>query len=75
MRWFRKTGHFYFPSSLMGYVVLAVFLVMAVGLFIRIDSRSHSVSDTLMNVFFNYVLLAAAYSVIGYFTSDKKGTR
>jgi hypothetical protein len=60
----------------MGYIVLAIFIAVAVRLFISIDSRSHSVSDTLLNVLFNYVILGAVYQVIGYLTSPgSRGTQ
>ena len=76
IRWFRKKGYFFLPYSVMGYIVLAIFIAVAVRLFISIDSRSHSVSDTLLNVLFNYVILAAVYHVIGYLTSPgSRGTQ
>ena len=76
IRWFRKNGYFFLPYSVMGYIVLAIFIAVAVRLFISIDSRSHSVSDTLLNVLFNYVILGAVYHVIGYLTSPgSRGTQ
>ncbi len=70
--WFSRKGIFVVPSSIIGWVLFAGVLVYAVVLFIDIDSRSHSVSDTLMNVGFNYLILGAVYSLIGFLTSKKE---
>ena len=50
-RWFTPFGLIYLPVSVEGFVVTALALAFCVQVFFAIDSRSHSVSDTLYNVF------------------------
>ena len=70
--WFKRSGLFYFPINIFGWIILLVSLVYAVYTFIDIDSRSHSVSDTLINFVLNLIIIGAVYTLIGYFTSAKK---
>jgi hypothetical protein len=72
IKWFIRKGIFFFPSSLIGWLIVIAALGYCVYPFIDIDSRSHSVSDTLMNFVFNALLVAVAYSIIAFFTSRKK---
>jgi hypothetical protein len=72
IKWFIRKGIFFFPDSLIGWIIAIAALGYCVYLFIDIDSRSHSVSDTLMNFVFNALLVAVAYSIIAFFTSRKK---
>ena len=44
-------------------------LAYAVYVFIDIDSRSHSVSDTLINFVFNLLIIGAVCSLIAFLTS------
>ena len=67
--WFRRIGIFFIPKSIIGWIILLCGLSYAVYIFIDIDSRSHSASDTLMNFAFNLVIIGAAYSLIAVFTS------
>ena len=71
LNWFNRIGIFFLPASVIGWLIVAAFVCVAVYFFIDIDSRSHSVSDTLMNFIFNCLILAVIYSVIGFFTSKK----
>ena len=41
----------------------------AVYVFIDIDSRSHSVSDTLINFVFNLLIIGAVYTLIAFLAS------
>ena len=68
LNWFIRKGIFFFPYSIIGWSIFATALGYAVYLFIDIDSRSHSASDTLMNWAFNCLILGVAYSLIGFFT-------
>ena len=70
--WFKRSGFFYFPINIFGWIILLVSLVYAVYTFIDIDSRSHSVSDTLINFVLNLIIIGAVYTLIGYFASAKK---
>jgi len=72
IKWFIRKGIFFFPVSLIGWLIAIAALGYCVYLFIDIDSRSHSVSDTLMNFVFNALLVSVAYSIIAFFTSREK---
>ena len=49
--WFKRRGWFYQPVSWKGGVVLAGALLFCGQVFLAVDRRSHSVSDTLYGVF------------------------
>ena len=72
LSWFKRVGIFFVPASMAGWLILAAGLAYAVYTFIDIDSRSHSVSDTLINFVFNLLLIAAVYSLIAFLTSRKR---
>ena len=67
--WFKRIGIFFLPIAFIGWVILIATLAYAVYVFIDIDSRSHSVSDTLMNFVFNLFIIGAVYSLIAFLTS------
>jgi hypothetical protein len=69
LNWFRREGIFFLPTSIVGWVILLAGIAFAVYSFIDIDSRSHSVSDTLINFVFMLLIIGAVYSLIAYFTS------
>ncbi len=50
-RWFRPWGWFYYPTSWQGALLILLLLAFCVQVFIAVDSRSHSVSDTLYGIF------------------------
>lgn len=56
----------------MGWLLLLVAIFYAVYTFIDIDSRSHSVSDTLINFVFNLLIIGAIYSLIAFATNAIK---
>ncbi|HEY8927587.1 MAG TPA: hypothetical protein VIM55_00250 [Mucilaginibacter sp.] len=72
LNWFTRKGIIYLPASLIGWVIMALAAAYAVYTFIDIDSRSHSVSDTLINFMFNFLLIGLVYTIIAYFTEAKK---
>jgi hypothetical protein len=49
--WFKRWGWFYVPISLAGSVLTLGALAFCVQVFLAIDHKSHSVSDTLYGVF------------------------
>lgn len=67
--WFKRTGIFFIPAAIAGWIILAAGIAFAIYSFIDIDSRSHSASDTLMNFAFMCLIIGAVYSLIGYATS------
>jgi hypothetical protein len=49
--WFKRAGWFYLPVSLPGIVIALVALAFCTQVFLAIDRKSHSASDTLYGVF------------------------
>ena len=72
LNWFTRTGIFYRPASVVGWVILVIATAYAVYTFIDIDSRSHSVSDTMINFVFNLLLIGLIYTIIAYFTEARR---
>jgi len=50
-KWFKRIGWFYVPASLPGAVVTLAVIAFCAQVFLAIDRRSHSASDTLYGVF------------------------
>jgi hypothetical protein len=67
--WFKRNGIIFSPSSIIGWIILLISIVYSIYSFIQIDSRSHSVSDTLINFVFKLLIIIAIYSLIAYLTS------
>jgi hypothetical protein len=72
INWFTRKGIFFIPVSAAGWFILVLAVSYAVYTFISIDSRSHSVSDTLINFVFNLLLIGLVYTIIAYFTEGKR---
>ena len=72
IQWFKRKGILYVPATIIGWLVLAGALVVAVYEFRLIDSTSHSASDTLINFVFRLIIIGAIYSLIGYLTARAK---
>jgi hypothetical protein len=51
MRWFRPLGLLFVPVSIMGWLATALALAFCVHIFLFVDSRAHSVTDTLYGIF------------------------
>ncbi len=49
--WFKPWGWIYRPVSWQGILIALLTLAFCVQVFIAVDSRSHSVSDTLYGIF------------------------
>ena len=67
--WFKRIGIFFIPITIMGLILFMVCIAYAVYVFIDIDSRSHSVSDTLINFVFNLFVLGIVYSLLAFLTT------
>lgn len=50
-QWFKRLGWFYVPVSLPGIIISLAALAFCAQVFMAIDRHSHSVSDTLYNIF------------------------
>jgi hypothetical protein len=51
MRWFRPLGPLFVPVSVIGWLISALVLAFCIQIFLFVDGRSHSVSDTFYGVF------------------------
>jgi hypothetical protein len=49
--WFKRLGWFYLPVSVPGAIIALAVLAFCVQVFLAVDHKSHSVSDTLYGVF------------------------
>jgi hypothetical protein len=71
LHWFKSIGIFFIPTSIIGWIILLGAVAYAVYVFIDVDRRSHSVSDTLMNFVFKLLIIWAVYSLIAFLTSRR----
>ena len=51
MPWFKSVGVFFRPASVAGWVVTVLALAFCIHVFLFVDARSHSVSDTFYGIF------------------------
>jgi len=72
--WFKRIGIIFLPLSVIGWIISLLAISVSVYEFIDIDSRSHSVSDTLINFVFRLLIVFAVYSLIAYLTSRTSKT-
>ena len=72
LRWFTRKGIFFIPSSVMGWIIFFAGIAYAVYSFIDIDSRSHSVSDTIRPFIIILIVIYTVYSLIASITSRAK---
>jgi amino acid transporter len=49
--WFKKVGWIYKPTSIIGWIITVITIVLCIQVFFAVDSHSHSVSDTFYGVF------------------------
>jgi len=51
MRWFKPFGLVFLPVSITGWMISMLAAAFCLHIFLFVDGRSHSVSDTLYGVF------------------------
>ena len=51
MRWFKPFGFVFLPVSIPGWMISILAVAFCLHIFLFVDGRSHSVSDTLYGVF------------------------
>ena len=73
--WFKRSGLFFVPTSLIGWLLLMAALAYAVYTFIQINNENHSVSDTLMNFVFSLLIIGAVYSLIAFISIRASKTK
>jgi hypothetical protein len=71
LNWFTRKGIIYLPVSIIGWVILTIALMFSIYMFIAIDVKSHSVSDTLINFIFNFLVIGLCYTIIAWFTEAR----
>jgi hypothetical protein len=69
-QWFKRKGIFFIPESLIGLAIMLIGIIYAIYIFIDLDSRSHSASDTLRPFFIYLLLIGLAYTLIAFLTSS-----
>ena len=72
-KWFKtkQYGWGWYPSSWQGWLVLLTLIITNVYSFIAIDSKSHSVSDTLIN----FIPLTLILAILLIFICCKTGEK
>jgi len=70
--WFKRSGIVFIPGTIIGWIIFLAGAAYSVYLFIEIDKKSHSVSDTLMNFVFNLIIIWAVYTIIAFLTSRNR---
>ncbi|HKK42491.1 MAG TPA: hypothetical protein VJ963_08795 [Bacteroidales bacterium] len=68
LNWFRRIGIIYIPARPAGWIIMLIALAYAIYIFIDIDSRSHSVSDTMINFMLNFFIIGAVYTLVAFVT-------
>lgn len=69
--WFKRVGWFYLPVSVPGVVIALVAVGFCVQVFWAVDRHSHSVSDTLYDIFPFFACTFLLFDWIAGRTSDK----
>ena len=72
LQWFRRRGLIYVPTSFPGWLVCLAGIAGAVYAFRKIDSHSHSASDTLIDFVFYLLTIGAVYNLIAWLTTRAK---
>jgi hypothetical protein len=67
--WFKRNRLFFLPVTIIGWTILLVGIIYAIWKFIDIDSKSHSVSGTLINLAFHFFIVLVVYYFIAFLTS------
>ncbi len=69
--WFKRLGWFYLPVSPPGVVITLAALAFCAQVFLAIDRKSHSATDTLYGVFPFFACAFLLFDWLAGRTSDK----
>jgi hypothetical protein len=69
--WFKRVGWIYAPISVPGAIITLAALAFCVQVFLAVDYKSHSVSDTLYGVFPFFACVFLLFDWLAGRTSDK----
>jgi hypothetical protein len=72
LRWFKPWGWIYLPVSWQGIVLVLLAMIFCVQVFMAVDGRSHSVSDTFYGIFPYFVPAWTLLYWVASKTCDKK---
>lgn len=72
MNWFQRRGYLFIPVSRPAWIIFTALVAYLVFAFLKIDSRMHSISDTLMSWSMHVLIAGLIYSGIAYLASSKK---
>jgi hypothetical protein len=70
LKWFKQWGWLYVPASVQGLIIGVAMLAFCVQVFLAVDRKSHSVSDTVYGVFPFFTCAFLLFDWIGARTSD-----
>ena len=70
-QWFKRLGCFFVPVSLPGAVITLAALAFCAQVFLAVDRKSHSVSDTLYGVCPFFACVFLLFDWVAGRTSDK----
>ena len=71
IKWFKPLGWLYLPISILGILVTLAALTFCLQVFLAIDRKSHSVSDTLYGVFPFFICTFLLLDWVASKTCDK----
>ena len=69
--WFKRAGWIYVPISVPGVIITLAAMAFCVQVFLAVDHKSHSVSDTLYAVFPFFACVFLLFYWLAGRTSDK----
>jgi len=67
INWFKKFGWIYIPTSIIGIIISLFVIIFCITVFMAVDGKSHSVSDTLYGVFPYFV---SAFTVLFWIAAN-----
>ena len=71
--WFKRYGWFHVPVSVPGAILCLLGILFCLTVFVAVDRRSHSVSDTLYGIFPFFVCTFLLLDWIGGRTTRRAG--
>ena len=71
IQWFKRLGWFYVPVSLPGMMVTLGAMAFCAQVFLAVDRKSHSISDTFYGIFPFFACAFLLFDWIARRTSDK----
>lgn len=70
LKWFKQWGWLYVPASAPGVIISVAILAFCLQVFLAVDRKSHSVSDTLYGIFPFFTCAFLLFDWIGARTSN-----